>query len=254
MTEQLTAMASDFDGTLYFMQNADKYRPGDLEAIYHFQNRGGLFGLCTGRSLRGILDTEGGRAVDWDFYLLASGALILDRDRHVLHRECISRRLMKEIHRRYEERVEIVVQANDTVYNLRDTYTLQQTVASLDDIEGDHIYGLSFGAASREEAAQIAAEINRDHAGEVTARVNVTHVDISPAGCSKGSALRFIRRRLGITCCGGIGDSFNDLPMLQAADRSFTFPAAPEAVRRAVDDIVESVAEALAILQRPAAR
>jgi hydroxymethylpyrimidine pyrophosphatase-like HAD family hydrolase len=46
-----------------------------------------------------------------------------------------------------------------------------------------------------------------------------------------------------------IGDSFNDLPMLRAADISFTFPYAPEELRKTASHIVPSVAAALKIME-----
>ena len=41
------------------------------------------------------------------------------------------------------------------------------------------------------------------------------------------------------------GDSYNDLPLLQASDVGFTFPDAPEKLRKEADEIVISVAQAI---------
>lgn len=48
----------------------------------------------------------------------------------------------------------------------------------------------------------------------------------------------------------GIGDSYNDIPMLETVDRSFTFPTSPESLTLIVDDVVDSVEEALDILMK----
>ena len=53
------AMASDFDNTLYFMFLDEPYRKGDRESIRDFQQAGGLFGVSTGRSLRGVRQAAG---------------------------------------------------------------------------------------------------------------------------------------------------------------------------------------------------
>ncbi|MGI6721658.1 MAG: HAD-IIB family hydrolase [Anaerovoracaceae bacterium] len=246
----MIAMASDFDGTLYFMAKEEKYRPGDPEKIAEFQANGGLFGVCTGRSLRGILDTSESGRVDFDFYILASGALIMDRDFNTLCKVCIPRDLMTEIHEKYRNEVEIVIHANDTVYNFRDTYSLQECISSMDEIEGDSIYGLSFGTRSHEEASRIADEINSDYGETVTARVNVRNVDMVSKDCSKGSAVEFIKSEYGIDLMGGAGDSYNDLPLLVAADESFTFPYAPREVQDHADHVVSSIAESLHILSK----
>jgi hydroxymethylpyrimidine pyrophosphatase-like HAD family hydrolase len=70
-------------------------------------------------------------------------------------------------------------------------------------------------------------------------------VDIVAAGCSKGTGVDKVRELFGIDRFGGIGDSYNDLPLLQASDISFTFPDAPDELREAADEIVRSVSEAI---------
>ena len=36
----------------------------------------------------------------------------------------------------------------------------------------------------------------------------------------------------------GIGDSYNDIPMLETVDHSFTFPTSPESLTSIVDDVL----------------
>ena len=43
----------------------------------------------------------------------------------------------------------------------------------------------------------------------------------------------------------GIGDSLNDLPLIEAADVSYTFPYAPEEVQKKVTKVVKNIVEAL---------
>ena len=50
-----------------------------------------------------------------------------------------------------------------------------------------------------------------------------------------------------MTCCS---DSYNDIPMLETVDHSFTFPTSPESLTSIVDDVVDSVEEALDILMK----
>jgi hydroxymethylpyrimidine pyrophosphatase-like HAD family hydrolase len=46
----------------------------------------------------------------------------------------------------------------------------------------------------------------------------------------------------------GIGDSFNDIPMLDACDISFTFDFSDPQVQEHADYIVHSIEEAIALL------
>ena len=54
-----TALASDFDNTLYFHNTEERFYAQDIFEILFFQKRGGLFGICTGRSPDSILDMTG---------------------------------------------------------------------------------------------------------------------------------------------------------------------------------------------------
>ena len=58
----------------------------------------------------------------------------------------------------------------------------------------------------------------------------------------------FVKEYLQIQVMAGIGDSFNDMPMLQAAHPSFTFSDSPKVIRGNADYVVDSVAEALDLL------
>ena len=89
----MLALASDFDNTLYFMWEEAHFKDDDLEAIRKFREAGNLFGVCTGRSWRGITDVTDG-VLDLDFYILESGSLILDGNQNVLFKKCLSRAAM----------------------------------------------------------------------------------------------------------------------------------------------------------------
>ena len=241
----MKVFASDFDGTLYFHREPKGMRQADLDAIRRFQAEGGAFGVCTGRSLQGILMALP-EPPGFDFYILSSGALVVDRAYQPIDKKCISRAMTHEIYERYERRARIVIQANDTVYTLTEPrYPMQTHIASLDELPGEDIYGFSFGLETPEEAAAVAAEVNRHYRDAVAAFQNVTNVDIVAAGCSKGSGVHAVKAHFGADLAGGIGDSYNDIPMLEASDRALTFPFAPAEVQSKAHRIVGSVAEAL---------
>ena len=77
-----TALASDIDGTLVFYktenftENSETYiRDEDLAAIADWQAKGGLFGLCSGRSVCGVFDVLP-VGIRPDFYIACSGAAV----------------------------------------------------------------------------------------------------------------------------------------------------------------------------------
>ena len=48
----------------------------------------------------------------------------------------------------------------------------------------------------------------------------------------------------------GIGDSYNDIPMLESADCSFTFYDSPEIVQKEATHLVSSICEAIERIER----
>lgn len=239
----MKAIASDFDGTLYFMFQEEPIKPVDVEAIAHFQQMGHLFGVCSGRSLRGILDFA--PELHCDFYILVSGALILDQNRQEIAKFCIDYDLMKEVYDRYEKDLMIVIQANDNVYCLQKEIPGQGSIEKIEDLKDGDVYGLSFGTESEEIAKIIAAEVRQDYGDRLEAFANVKNVDIVAKGCSKGHALSIIREHYGIDQLAGIGDSYNDIPMLENVNYAYTFPYAPQAAQKIACRIVENVGEAI---------
>jgi Cof subfamily protein (haloacid dehalogenase superfamily) len=65
------------------------------------------------------------------------------------------------------------------------------------------------------------------------------HLELLPAGVSKGAALRFVARHLGVPLSRviAVGDEENDLEMLREAGLGIAMAHAPEAVRAAADRV-----------------
>jgi hypothetical protein len=103
MNPQGTAFASDYDGTLCISNWAtgeERFDPAVLEAVRRYQEAGGLFGICTGRALFSV---EQGLAdkVDLDFYIVMTGAQVLDKNKRVLFERVLDRDVTKQIYDRY---------------------------------------------------------------------------------------------------------------------------------------------------------
>ena len=73
----MKALASDIDGTLVFNQQIKKQ---DKEAIEKYQKEH-LFGVCSGRPRCALFDLE---KLKLDFYILSSGAMILDKGFNII--------------------------------------------------------------------------------------------------------------------------------------------------------------------------
>lgn len=247
----MKVLASDLDGTLYFHKDGG-FRESDLAAIRQFRAEGNLLGTCTGRPYVGVKPLMS-RALDFDFYIVGSGSQILDKDGRVLVEKLLSKDVAQEIFASYYSLCEcIIMQTKHMIYALKDmpNFTLAtEVLPAVKDYPQDDIYGLSVRAYDEETAAHFVEEFQQHFGDHIEAWQNNRHIDVVPKGCSKGKALLQLKELMGFSEISGIGDSYNDLPMLQAADISFTFHTSPEKVKRHADHLVDSVAEAIHILQ-----
>ena len=111
----MKALASDFDGTLYLHNEKHNYREGDIAGINQLQENGALFGLCTGRPLQGITAFLTER-IDPDFYIVSSGALILDKKQTILFERCLSLDTAIQLSRLQQHMDSIAIQVDGTQY------------------------------------------------------------------------------------------------------------------------------------------
>ena len=102
------------------------YRLEDVQAIKHFQSLGNLFGVCTGRSYKGIEDFNP-HQIDYDFYILCSGAKILDKEGNLIYQKFIDKKIAQSIYEQYEAVDTSIVYQGD-MYVLNRTFDLSPRV------------------------------------------------------------------------------------------------------------------------------
>ena len=138
-----TALASDFDNTLYFMNTEERFRAQDVFEILFFRKRGGLFGICTGRSPDSIFDITGS-FMHPDFIISVSGALIVDGEGKVLDSHSLDPDAAIAILREFEGEARMVVHAGGKVYSFAEAeYPLQIRIKEFSELPQDVIYGIS---------------------------------------------------------------------------------------------------------------
>lgn len=241
----MQALASDYDGTLYF---DGIFKKEDVEAIRCFQKEGHLFGLCSGRPLVGVIN---GQVVDYDFYILSSGAVIYDKDLNILYESVIPREVVTSIVNQYLDDYEIFIQADKSLYVLKEVQNPipLTAISSLDDIDNDHFYSISINGKNEKHATKLCQKIN-DTFEDIIAFQNIKYIDIVSKDCSKGNGIKRLKELLHIDRISGIGDSYNDIPMLQEVDISFTFHCSPDVVKQNASYFVSSIAESIEILSK----
>lgn len=236
----MKAFATDLDGTLVFDR---KVKDIDKEAIHMFQ-KDNLFGVCTGRPVCSLFDIED---IPFDFYIVSSGALLLDRNKKMIEEHIIDKNLAKDIFNYYMNKATIIVQTNDLhhfyatgVYN----NPLLTLIDSFEDIGDLKVYSISLVFDTNKEAVSYVLDVNERYP-LLSGYQNNNSIDIVVKGVSKGTGVKAIKKHFNADEMFGIGDSYNDLPLFKASDYSFTFHSSPESVKEEVNDVVDSVSEAI---------
>lgn len=236
----MKAFASDLDGTLVFDR---KVKDIDKEAIHVFQKKN-MFGVCTGRPVCSLFDIED---IPFDFYIVSSGALLLDRNKEIIEEHIIDKNLAKDIFNYYMNKATIIVQTDDMHHFYATGYynnPLLTLIDSFEDIGDLKVYSISLVFDTNEEAATFVSDVH-DRYPMVSGYQNTNVIDIVSKGISKGTGVKAIKKHFNADKMLGIGDSYNDLPLFKASDYSFTFHSSPDSLKKEVNDVVSSVSEAI---------
>lgn len=221
----MKVLASDYDGTLRTEEAVDV---NDVHAIQKFREKGNLFGLVTGRSMESIQKEIANNKIEFDFIVGNNGGVIYDKDFNRL--ECVYMDFNKAL-----DIISYIKTLDCVSYVINDGF--HRFKFSVDKNQIDHKYGNLKDTTEKEEeildrgkiaqlvislndqmlADEISHYINTNFKGFAVAYVNINCVDIVPVGVSKAEGLYFIEQHLGLEHDDiyAIGDSFNDIPMLE---------------------------------------
>lgn len=241
----MRALASDFDGTIFF---EDGFRDEDLKQIQAYKKQGNMFGICTGRPLAD-LQRDMTKSLDLDFYICSTGALILDKEFNEIYKSVIERKLVEELVNKYIKTLGVYIQSDCgfmTMRNEVNNRVINDVINSLDDEKGE-IYSVGLNAFNEENAKKICLELKEAYP-DLEAYQNKGGIDIVPSGCSKGKGIQIIKNHFNIHHISGIGDSYNDIPLIRDSDCSFTFKSSPKEVIAHADYVVDSMSDAINIL------
>ena len=149
----MKAFASDLDGTSAHTINVRgdaepilqdrKVKDMDKEAIHMFQKKN-MFGVYTGRPICSLFDIED---ISFDFYIVSSGALLLDRNKKMIEEHIIDKNLAKDIFNYYINKATIIVQTDDLHHFYATGYynnPLLTLIDSFEDIGDLKVYSILF--------------------------------------------------------------------------------------------------------------
>lgn len=236
---------SDFDDTLYF-HDGRGLQESDVQAVQEFQKSGNLFVLCTGRPvcMKEAIEEKTGGKIRFDMEIYSCGSVILDSRNSVLFEKQLPTEFVRLALKQFPD-INFRIHTGDTMYFSRKPNPEEGVLLTdFSDLEGKKIYEMSVDLADEKHLEAIRT-LSAHHG--VSCYRNRYIADFVSNGISKASGLQKVCELAGsdLKNSGAMGDSFNDIPMIEAAGYGFTFPEAETEVKEAAGWIENSIAQAL---------
>ena len=241
-------LASDIDETLV---HAGEIPQRNIEKIEFFIKEGGTFALSSGRSKEALLPIldfidksnigpsavlNGGLIYDFANETVISESLLGEKDK-LLTKYVIDNMpdISMEVHTR--DICYVPVRTEET--DIHEEYEkITPVFASYEEIKDENWLKVLFIPVTDERRAEL-NRIAREFCGETSdfndSTANIygavkKYIEQMPKGVSKGTAMNLLREKFSIKpgCLFGVGDYYNDLPMLKEVDIPAVTAGAPD--------------------------
>ncbi|MCD7949896.1 MAG: HAD family hydrolase [Erysipelotrichaceae bacterium] len=226
---------SDLDGTL--IDEHQQLSDINRQKMYQLQDNGHQIVICTGRNILEMIPTIQMLDLPFDYLVLNNGAHILNQQLETLYEKVIDKNIGIDILNHTMTYQHMWSYFSDGHINLayKDGITYDHAIIGQPPIDKDykqayqkvdHYQIICFNQDNHQiDEAQICYDYVMNHYSDyVEAYFNTYFVDVVPKGCSKGHGMKEL---LNIIDYHGdtyaIGDSYNDIPMLQQATYGYTF-------------------------------
>ena len=250
-------IATDLDGTILFDR---KVSSADREAMRRWRAAGNLLVVDTGKSVFATRDTLEPLGVVFDYAIAFTGAVLADGDYRVLTSRFLPDGLAHEIVMSLQgiDGLTVFATTLETDHIVSDTYhevspILQVFVPmSPEEMTGHRFIGVPMRVRDDAARERIVDDLTERWGGQIEVVRNQEFLDVIPAGATKGSGLKDLIAWL--TGPDGphpgarietwsLGDSWNDIPMHEAADHAVALPWSPPDVTAACECTMGSMTE-----------
>lgn len=248
---------SDLDGTL--LDENKKVRETDIDWINNALDSGITFCMASGRKDADIIAVSG--MINRSFHRISqNGAFIVLNDQTDLHSTFFAPDVAKRIYNYVVEKEvltfvstrddEMIDRSNDLVEKIQSVLFSPLVInPNLKDDVGVSIHPSKIVISGKDEVLEeLQNELEQLFPEEIDAFISAKYtLDVMPKNISKGHAVKKLAEQLGFSLdeVACIGDSFNDVPMLQAARYGFAMSEAKPGVKEHASYIVDSVGEAI---------
>jgi hypothetical protein len=247
----IKAIVSDFDGTLVGATHT--VTPGVRDAIKKFINAGRIFSIATGRAYEGLLDNVCKElCIDGLVIVRGGSEIISTQTGEVVWGQYIASGLVSKIIAQLEERSGIIVLAESG----KDLFTVDGQgnaefatgahIKKFVDLPMDKVPKIAIPPLYNKEVIEpifekLAEQYNILHIVKTTSK-NGMGIDINDGKAGKHVALFEYSKLIGVDPGEilGVGDSYNDYPLLSACGVRAAMGNAPDELKEIADFIVET--------------
>lgn len=248
----MIVLASDYDGTLKINGKISEL---DLQAICDFRSKGNCFGIVTGKTVGMIKHELIKYHVPFDFLICANGAVLVDKDYHILQQTnlCLDE-VLTLIEDLKQRNVRVVVSDGNQYGMLFDCRTTNSASHQAPELSEDCISGeiilkrksvslMVICANSDEEGWHLKSELEKKYQGKLNFHYNSGVIDVTAFDVDKSKGIKRLKEQMNAPVYV-IGDGFNDICMLKAFD-SFALNHAKEEVKKQAKQSVASIEECI---------
>lgn len=248
---------SDFDGTL--VHNTEALSLKNKEMMEELQRQGHLVVICTGRNIKEYQRDECFFHFPFDYLILNNGGHIVDKNYQTIYEKVIDQKTGIDIlnHTIHYPHMWSFYCDGEVSYAYKDGQTYDHSLfdkpVDLDFFDlyqhAHHFQIICFHQDNEnvDQSQKCFDYIKKHYHQQVEAYFNLHYVDVVPSECSKGTGIKQLLNMIQepIEAIYAIGDSYNDLSMIEVADYGYTFVDAHEDIKKATQNHVHYVYEVI---------
>ena len=248
--EVMKIAITDFDGTLKDFNGG--IPKSNVEAIHKWRKVGNKFGIATGRNLK-MLDFDlKNYDITLDFVICVNGAVIINKDKNILHSEKIPPSVMKnfvELPLIKDSNKPMIVFCEKEIFAIRPYPEMPNELIpkiSLDEVvKRDDVVQFGIEFDNIDEPVE-AIEILKKNIPTLGGNQNRNYLDININGINKKFGVAKLIELMKWQDCPlfVIGDDKNDLPMINQFN-GYTVKNAAEFMYKAAKKVYNSVGDML---------
>lgn len=254
--------ASDFDGTFYFNGKRQEIFLENISSVKKFQ-KNHKFAFVTGRDANSIINHISQYELKPDYIACNNGGLIYDKNMNVLYSNPLNIDFEKLMELIENENVQLISMCSkgrgffkcftdkkENVESVLDFYKQMNVthVDTLNELDSSGIYMASLFCENYEHAQRVAKIICESDLN-CNAFANRIYIDVVSKGVSKRNAVEMIAKDAKAQEIYTIGDSFNDINMIEYF-HGFAVEDANDEVKNVAKQVVSSVNEAISLLNQ----